>query len=154
MVRFVPSTIPSHIYTMFALAIIGSLLVATVNSYTASLRSISEIQQLKNLLNSVAAKGSDLATLAASTQSFAHASIQLPASIGVQQYWLRARNDSSNAWIEGALGRIMAESPADRVYMPKSISASGYFTSGYGAVALEAYMNGSIPQLNLSSLRD
>jgi type II secretory pathway pseudopilin PulG len=148
-----PSSIPSHIYTMFALAIIGSLLVATVNSYTASLRNISEIQQLRNMLGLVAAKGSDLATLAAFTQSTAHASIPLPVSIGIQQYWVRARNDSSSAWIEGALGRISPESPAERVYLPKSISASGNFTSGYGSAALEAYMNGSIPQLNLSSLR-
>ena len=100
-----PSTIPSHIYTMLALAVIGSLLVATVNSYAASLRNASEIEQLRNFQEQVAAKASELITVVTSTDASAQASLQLPASIGTNQYWLRARNDSSYAWIEGALGQ-------------------------------------------------
>jgi len=146
-----PSTIPSHVYTMVALAVVGSLLVATVNSYTASLRNASEIEQLRKLLSQVAAKGSQLVVLAASADLSASASIHLPASIGAQQYWMRARNDSSNAWIEGALGQILKEDMPNRVYLPKGTSASGYYVSGYGLGVLEAYMNSSIPQLNLSS---
>ncbi len=146
-----PSTIPSHIYTMIALAVIGSLLVAAVNSYTTSLRTSSEIEQLRNMLSQIAAEGSELITLAASTNASIEASLQLPASIGTKQYWLRARNDSSNAWIEGALGQIIDETPPSIVYLPNAISASGYYASGYGAVILEAYMNNSTPQLYLSS---
>jgi type II secretory pathway pseudopilin PulG len=146
-----PSTIPSHIYTMIALAVIGALLVATVNSYTSTLRNTSEIEQLRNLLSQVATKGSELITLTAATNSSAEASVQLPASIGTQQYWMRARNDSSNVWIEGALGRIIEGEAANRVYLPKITSAAGYFVSGYGSAILEAYINGSTPQLNLSS---
>lgn len=146
-----PSTIPSHIYTMIALAVIGALLVATVNSYTSTLRSTSEIEQLRNLLSQVAAKGSELTTLAASTNSTAKTSVQLPASIGTKQYWIRARNDSSDVWMEGALGRTTEEEALNRVYLPRGISAIGYVLSGYGSAILEAYMNGSIPQLNLYS---
>ena len=146
-----PSTIPGHIYTMIALAVIGSLLIATVNSYTTSLRNASEIEQLRNLLSQVAAKGSELITLVASANLSAHASLQLPASIGTQQYWLRARNNSSNAWIEGALGQMVDVAVPNRVYLPRGPSVSGYYVSGYGAAILEAYMDGSNPQLNLSS---
>jgi len=146
-----PSTIPSHIYTMVALAVVGSLLVATVNSYTTSLRNTSEIEQLKNLLSQVAAKGSELVALAASANLSASASLHLPTSIGTQQYWICARNDSSDAWIEGALGRVIKEDMPNKVYLPKGTSASGYYVSGYGPGILEAYMNGSIAQVNLSS---
>jgi len=150
-VKRVPSTVASHIYTMLALALVGTLLVAAVNSYTASLRNTLEIGQLRNLLNQVAAKGSGLIAVAASSNLFAQASLQLPVSIGVQQYWIRARNDSSDAWIEGALGRVIEEAVVDRVYLPKGTSTSGYYVSGYGSALLEAYVNSSTPQLNLSS---
>lgn len=147
-----PSTIPGHIYTMVALAVIGSLLVATVNSYTTSLRSMSELEQLRKLLGIAAANGNDLVTLVANTNSSAQSIVQLPASIGTQLYWLRMRNDSSNAWIEGAFGLIVDEAPSHRVYLPKGISTSGEFASGYGPAVFRAYMNGSNLQLNLSSL--
>jgi hypothetical protein len=67
---------------------------------------------------------------------------------------MRARNDSSNVWIEGALGRIIEGEAANRVYLPRIISATGYFVSGYGSAILETRMNGSTPQLNLSSQGD
>ena len=146
-----PSTIPSHIYTMVALAVIGSLLVATVNSYAASLRNASEIEQLRNFQEQVAAKASELITVVASTDGSAQASLQLPGSIGTRQYWLRARNGSSYAWIEGALGPLTEETVLNRVYLPRETSASGYYVSGYGNTILRAYMNGSSPQLVLSS---
>ena len=104
-----PSTIPGHIYTMIALALIGALLVATINSYAGTLRNTSEVEQLRNLLSQVAAKGIELITLTASTNSSSTASVHLPASIGTQQYWMRAFNDSSSVWIEGDLGRMMEE---------------------------------------------
>jgi len=151
MVNRLPSTIPSHIYTMIALAVVGALLVATVNSYTSTLKSTSETEQLRNLLSQVAAKGSELITLTASTNSTAETSVQLPTSIGTQQYWIRARNDSSNSWVEGALGRLTEEEAPNKVYLPKGIIAAGHLVSGYGSAVLEAYMNGSIPHLNLSS---
>ena len=146
-----PSTIPGHIYTMIALAVIGALLVATVNSYAGTLRNTSEVEQLRNLLSQVAARGIELITLTASTNSSAAASVHLPASIGTQQYWMAARNDSSSVWIEGALGRMIEGETSNRVYLPRTISAAGHFVSGYGSAILHTHMNGSIPQLDLSS---
>lgn len=136
---------------MIALALIGALLVATVNSYAGTLRNTSEVEQLRNLLSQVAARGIELITLTASTNSSSTASVHLPASIGTQQYWIGARNDSSNAWIEGSLGKIIVGEVANKVYLPRMISATGYFVSGYGSAILQTHMNGSTLQLDLSS---
>ena len=145
-----PSTIASHIYTMVALAAVGSLLVATLNSYTTTLRATSETEQLKNLLTQVAAKGNELLTIADATSSSARVFLQLPATIGYQQYWIRASNDSSSTWIEGSLGQITKNKAPNLVFLPKGTSASGYFVGGYGPAILESCMNGSTLQLNLA----
>lgn len=145
-----PSTIPSHIYTLVALSAVCTILIATLYSYTTALRATPEIEQLKNLLNHVAAKGNELLTTAAATNSSAQVFLQLPATIGHKQYWLRARNDSSSAWLEGSLGQIIENEVAHQVYLPQRTSASGYFVGGYGPAILESYMNGSTPQLNLA----
>ncbi|MCJ7559303.1 hypothetical protein MUO79_01630 [Candidatus Bathyarchaeota archaeon] len=145
-----PSIIASHIYTMVALAVVGALLIATFNSYTTSLKTTSESEQLKNLLSHVAAKGNELLTITATTNSSTRISIPLPATIGQKQYWLRIRNDSSNTWIEGSLGQIIEKTEPNRLFLPKGTSASGYFVGGYGSAILESYMNGSTPQLNLT----
>ncbi|MFQ6068841.1 MAG: hypothetical protein ACE5KD_04770 [Candidatus Bathyarchaeia archaeon] len=101
-----PSILSSHTYTLVALAAVCTLLVATLNSYTTSLEAASEIEQLKNLLNHVAAKGNELLTIVAATNSSAQVFLQLPATIGHKQYWLHARNDSSSVWLEGSLGQM------------------------------------------------
>ena len=146
-----PSTIASHIYTMVALSAIAALLVATLNAYTTTLKTSSEIEQLKNLLSHVATKGNELLTVAKVTNSTTRAVVQLPTAIGYQQYWMRANNDSSNAWIEGSLGQIKSYSAPYRVFLPLGTSASGDFVGGYGAAVLDSYLNGSTPQLRLSS---
>jgi len=146
-----PSTIASHIYTMVALSAIAALLVATLNSYTTTLKTTSEIEQLKNILSHVAAKGNELLTVAKVTNSTTRAFLQLPTAIGYQQYWIRASNDSSSAWIEGSLGQIRENSASYRIFLPLGTSASGDFVGGYGAAVLDSYLNGSTPQLRLGS---
>lgn len=147
-----PSTISSHIYTLVALAAVSTILIATLNSYTTSLKATSEIEQLKNLLNHVAAKGNELLTIVATTNSSARIFIQLPSTIGYKQYWIRARNDSSSAWLEGSLGQMTKNGATHRVFLPQKTSASGYFAGGYGPAILGSYMNASTPQLNLAFL--
>jgi len=147
-----PSTLAGHIYTMVALVAIGTLLVTTLNSYTTTLKATSEAEQLKNILNHVAAKANELITIAAATNSSTRVFLQLPATIGYQQYWLRVRNDSSTAWLEGSLGQMVENEVLNQVFLPKGTSASGCFVGGYGPAVLESYMNGSTPQLNLASL--
>ncbi len=139
---------------MAALAIVGALLIAIASSYTSELRSTSEAEQLRNILSQVAAEGSQLLTLITNGNSSARVFVQLPAALGSSQYWLRIRNDSAYAWIEGALGQEVNASVPNKFFLPKGISAEGDFVGGYGPALLEAYMNGSALQLKLGYLGD
>jgi hypothetical protein len=115
-------------------------------------RTIPEIKQLKNILDHVAAKGNELLTLTTTTNSTAQTSIQLPPTIGNREYWIRVQNDTSNVWVEGALGQLREDGTKYQVFLPKKASTSGHYIGGHGPAILECYMNGSIPQLNLRSI--
>lgn len=145
-----PSIALNNLYTFFALTVVSVLLVSSYSSYANSLQAIPEIEQLKNVLDLVAAKGTELLTLVATNNSTAHTTMQLPPTIGHRQYWLRIRNDTSNVWIEGALGQIDESGRKYKIFLPGKASTSGYYIGGYGPAILECYMNGSTPQLNLS----
>ena len=146
-----PSIATSYLYTFLALIIVSILLVCSFSLYTSTVRSLPEIKQLKNILDHVAAKGNELLTLVTATNSTVRAIIQPPSIIGHQEYWIRVRNDTSNAWIEGALGQIRENRTTSRVFLPRKASTSGHYMGGYGSAILECYMNGSILQLNLNS---
>lgn len=145
-----PSTLSAHVYTMIALALVGTLLVATLNSYTTSLKRASEIEQLRNLIMQVAATGTQLLTITTATSSFTEIFVQLPSAIGYRQYSLCLRNDSSSAWVEGYFEQETEKTGLDRVFLPKGTSTNGIFVSGYGSAVLQSYVNGSALQLNLS----
>jgi len=110
-----------------------------------------EIEQLKNILDHVAAKGNELLTLVTMTNSTVQTFIQLPSTIGRREYWIRVRNDTSNTWVEGALGQLGENGTKYQVFFPGKASTWGHYIGGYGPAMLECYMNGSTPQLNLSS---
>jgi len=147
-----PSVVASYFYTLVALTSVSALLLYSLSSYTATLRSTSETEQLKNILTGVAAEANELITLVTATNSSARVSLPLPTSIGNQQYWMRLRNDSSNAWLEGSLGQTVGSGEVYKVYLPPNTSTSGYFIAGHGPALVECYLNGSTPQLNLASL--
>ncbi len=149
-----PTLAPSYIYAFFALVTVSSILISSYAAYTTTLRTIPEIEQLKNLLNHVASKGYELTALTAATNSTLEATLQLPTAIGNKQYWIRLRNEGSKAWVEGALGTIHAGNVTNRVYLPKTIVAMGNYSSGYGPVLLESYLDGATITLSLSSWRD
>lgn len=146
-----PSVVSSYLYTLAALISVSTLLIYSLSSYAATLRNTSEIEQLKRILNEVATQASQLITLVAVTNSSARVSVRLPTSIGNQQYWMRLRNDSSNAWLEGSLGLTVGEGELHQVFLPPRASVSGYLVAGYGHAMLEGYLNVTTPQLNLSS---
>lgn len=144
-----PSIALNHLYTFIALTTVSILLISSYSSYAGTLQTIPEIEQLKNILDHVAAKGNELLTLVTSTNSTAHTMVQLPPTIGNRQYWIRIRNDTSDVWIEGALGQIDESGRKYKIFLPGEASTSGYYIGGYGPAMLECYMNGSIPQLDL-----
>ena len=145
-----PSIALNHLYTFIALTIVSILLISSYSSYANTLQTIPEIEQLKNILDHVAAKGNELLTLVTTTNSTAHTIMQLPPTIGNREYWIRIRNDTSNVWIEGALGQIDESGRECEIFLPGRASTWGYYIGGYGPAMLECYVNGSVPQLNLS----
>lgn len=141
----------SHLYMFLAFVTIGALLISTFNSYSTILRSVPEQEQLKNLLERIVSEGNELLTLTLITNSNESLFLDLPSKIGYNQYWMRIRNDSAKAWVEGCFGQIWNGKSAHKVTFPCQFSASGCFLSGYGVAKLECYLNNSVPQLCLSS---
>lgn len=146
-----PAITPSYLYTFFAIIAVSSILVFSFMDYAGAIRFSAETRRLKNLMDCVAAKATELLTLTATTNATAETFIQTPASIGNAQYWLRLRNDSSKAWLEGGLGNLPTEEAELRVYLPSKASTSGYYIGGYGAIRLVCLLSSNIPHLQLSS---
>lgn len=134
-----------------AVALVSSILICAFNTYTITLRETIEVEQLKNILSSVVASGNELLAVLGATNSTLRTVIQPPSSIGNKQYWIRLANDSSHAWLEGGLGGIRNNAFMYKAFLPGEISVSGHYVSGYGAIIMECYMNGSSQQLNIES---
>jgi hypothetical protein len=149
-----PAIAPSYIYAFFALITVSSILISSFAAYATTLRNIPEREQLENLLSYVASKGYELVALTTATNSSSEIALQLPASIGNKEYWVRLSNDSSKAWVEGALGKIHEGNVFNRVYLPKTVAVLGNYSSGYGPAVLECSVNGSTINLHLSAWRD
>jgi hypothetical protein len=146
-----PSITPSYLYTFAALIAVGSLLVFSFMAYADALRVSSEVKQLKNLMNYVAAKSTELLTLPSTANVTSETQLQMPSAIGNKQYWLQLRNDSKEAWLEGGLGNMPVEETELRIYLPKEASATGYYVGGYGAACLKCYVSAGVFQLQLTS---
>lgn len=144
-----PVTISSHIYTFLALGVISLLLIGILSSSTIALREASEREKLRNLLQHIATEGTEIIALTAVTNSTIRISLLLPATIGNQQYWIRARNDSSRAWLEGSLGTVTENGAMFQIFLPKIASLKGLFVGGYESLLLESYLNSSSIQLSL-----
>ncbi len=149
-----PAIAPSYIYAFFALVAVSSILIFSFSAYASTLRTIPEREQLENLLNHVASKGYELITLVTTTNSTSEVVLQLPSAIGNKQYWIRLRNEPSKAWVEGALGSIHGGNVTNRVYLPKTVSVFGDYSSGFGPAVLECYINGSTVNLRLTYWRE
>jgi hypothetical protein len=92
-------------------------------AYADTIRVFSETEQLKNLMDYVAAKSTELLTLTLTTNATAEAFLQMPAAIGNKQYRLQLRNDSAKAWLEGVFGNMPVEGTEMSVYLPKEARA-------------------------------
>jgi hypothetical protein len=145
-----PSVVSSYVYTFAALVAVSALLIFSVNSYAYSLRAASEQDQLQSILTGVAAKANEILTLVTTNNASLTVSLSMPTTIGNQYYWLRIRNDSSRAWVEGALGEFHEGLVGLQVFMPGYAVMSGYFISVKGIATLHGYMDALTPQLSLT----
>jgi len=146
-----PTIAPSYIYAFFALIAVSSILISSFAAYASTLRAIPEMEQLKNLLSHVTSEGYKLVALTNATNSTSEAVLQLPSTIGNKHYWIRLRSESSRAWVEGSLGLIHEGNVTNRVYLPKTVTVFGNYSSGYGPAVLECYVNGSTITLHLKT---
>lgn len=149
-----PSITPGYLYTIIALIAVSTLLSVAFLAYTNAFRASSEMKQLKNLMDYVAAKGTELLTLASTSNATTETFVQMPATIGDRQYWLQLRNSSAEAWLEGGFGNVPTEGTDLRVYLPQRTSADGYYLAGYGAAYLNCSETSGVFQLNLTSSRN
>ena len=147
-----PSVVSSYIYTLAALTAVSALLIYSLNSYAYTLRANAETDQLQSILNGVAAKANEVLTLVTTTNSSLTVYLNLPTTIGNHYYWMRMRNDSAKAWVEGSLGDMVEGNIDLQVEIPSEAKLSGHFVSTHGQATLQGYMNGSTPQLNLASV--
>jgi hypothetical protein len=146
-----PSITPSYLYTFVALIAVSSLLVLSFMAYADAFRVSSETRRLKDLMDQVAAKGTELLTLTLSTNATTEAYLQMPTVIGNKEYWLQLRNDTAKAWLEAGFGDTPVEGTELRVYLPKEVLATGYYIGGYGAARLKCYFDAGAPRIRLES---
>lgn len=146
-----PSITVSYLYTFTALIAVSSLLIFSFMAYTNTLQAFSETKQLRNLINYVATKTTELLTLVLTTNASADAFLQMPQAVGNKQYWIKLSNDSAKTWVEGGLGNLPAEQTELWVFIPKEALATGHYIGGYGAAHLKCNANAGVPQIQLAS---
>jgi hypothetical protein len=147
-----PSITPSYLYTFIALIAVSSLLLFSFMAYANALRFSSEIKQLKNLMDHVAAEATELVTLSSTTKATTKIYLQIPTTIGDKHYWLQLRNDSEKTWLEGGFGNLPIEGAELQIYLPKGVWATGYYIGGYGAAQLECFFEDGVLRIQLTSL--
>jgi hypothetical protein len=108
-----------------------------------------EIEQLKNLLEHVAAESCELVSTTTANNSTATIRVSMPCRLGEKSYWIQLRNDSSRAWVEGGLGTTPVQTDL-AIFLPGAVAASGLYNSGYGFAELECQLQGTAVCLNLS----
>jgi hypothetical protein len=98
----------------------------------------------------LAAKATELLTLAQTTNATAEIFIQLPSTIGNKQYWLQLGNDSAKAWVDGGFGKTPQYETELRVYMLNGFLASGCYLAGYGTARLKCHFENGVACVILS----
>jgi hypothetical protein len=146
-----PSITPSYLYTFIALIAVSSLLVFSFTNYTEALRASSEVKQLKSLMDTVAAKSTELLTLTSVTNATINVYLQMPTVIGNKLYWIQLDNDSVSAWVQGGFGDTPTKGTDLKIQLPKETAATGHYIGGYGAACLMCYSDAGISRIQLNS---
>jgi hypothetical protein len=149
-----PLITPSYLYTFFALLAVSSLLVFSFMAYSGNIRFSSEATQLRNLMSIVAARSTELLTLILTTNGSVEAYIEMPASIGSQQYWIQLQNNSARAWLGGGFGNVRTEGSDLRVYLLKETFATGYYAAGHGPAKLVCHSIDNVLNIRLTAFNE
>ena len=143
-----PSIIPSYIYTLFASIIVGTLIITACGLSSANVKSEAEKQQLANIAEYVATKSLELASNAPADNLTLTSTLDIPALIGSQRYWIQITNDSQQSWVQVGFGTA-ALSSAQQLNMPFFVKASGVYISGSGPALLQYHSDTAGDYLSL-----
>lgn len=149
-----PLITPSYLYTFVALLAVSSLLVFSFMAYSGNIRFSAEARQLRNLTSIVAIKSTELLTLTSTTNASAEAYVEMPASIGSQQYWIKLQNNSGKAWLESGFGSVPTEESDLRVYLPNEVFATGHYAAGHGPAKLVCHTFDNVPYIQLTDFSE
>jgi len=139
-----PSIIPGYVYTLFAALIVGTIIVSACSFATLNVKNEAVNQQLTNIDQYVATQSLILLNHLAQDSQNITQTLNLPASVGNQMYWVSIANDSSGAWVSSGFGSTAVTSQQG-IFIPAEVSASGVFVSSYGHPTLQCcYVNQSI----------
>ncbi len=146
-----PSLSPSYLYTLAATLIVGTLLTGSFAVYTSSLDSASELSHIRDLIDMIAAEGTRLVTLAEAANATYDGFVQMPGTIGRQQYWISLHSESEKAWVEAGFGTFVTSHAGIRAYLPQETVASGHYISGTGAIQMVCHIQNLTVFLDISS---
>ena len=144
-----PSIIPSYIYSFFALSIVGTLLICTFSVFSLSMKQDVEIEQLKNLLEHLAAESCEIISTTETNNSTVTVRIPMPSCLSEKQYWIQLKSNTLQTWFEGGIGNTPTQTN-HKIFIPGIVNASGLYHSSYGLAELECQLQGTIIYLNLS----
>jgi hypothetical protein len=144
-----PSEVTNYFYTIIVMGTIAFIVTGAFNTHAAGIQITAETQELKNLLESVAAEGAELIALTEATGATTKVSMKLPVHIGEKYFWLRLRSDTTGAWVEGAFGAPWKGDPLHAVEIPGVMLVSGTYKGGYGTLSLSCTDQGEGPVLTL-----
>jgi len=145
-----PSEVVSYFHTLLVTGIIGVALVAAFQANSSGIKSGFEEEELREILEVIAAEGTELVTSARTNGSTSTLVMRLPISIGERNWWARLVSGSEGSWAEGGFGPESLSSVM-RVWLPHGVSASGTFRGGFGVPALKCSVVGGQVFLSLTS---
>jgi hypothetical protein len=145
----VPTTIPPYVYSLFAALIVGSIVVYACATTTTAIQSRAQSQQLTNLNQYVAAEALSLLSHTIQDNQTASRYLDLPSSVGNQQYWISLDTESSGAWVHSGFGDAVHPTELS-VYVPAEVVASGAFVGGQGRPMLLCHFENQVSTLTLT----
>ncbi|MGD6934892.1 MAG: hypothetical protein ACQCN5_11865 [Candidatus Bathyarchaeia archaeon] len=144
-----PSIVPSYVYVLFALVIVGTIIIGACGVSILEIKNNADKQQLSNIAEYVTAQSNKMILQATRDNANSTVYLNLPINVGYQKYWIQIENDTSKAWVTAGFGSIQTSSQ-QRTYLPADISASGVYTSYSGIAVLKCETDGSHVTLTIN----